>query len=164
MSNESIHRFQELLGDRRAIRDAVQAEVEAMLYYGGRTEWVDLEMAAFAQTRAFLLEVARQLAAQDPQVSTDPVIVKTREIAPEILHTEWCTSQLVREVCQYVAEHLETGAVFGVYTEIGMDNPKLELDTGLARHLTAVEIAQGACAAFAYRVFAETADNDLEVD
>jgi hypothetical protein len=163
MSTAGIRRFQDMLTDRDAIRAAVYAEVEAMLYYArDRTEWVDLDMAAFAQTRAFLLEVARRLAAQDPQVRADPVAVKARQIAPELIRTEWCTDLLVQEVCQYVAEHLETGALFGVYTEVGMDNRKLELDMGLARGMTAVQIAQGSCAGFAYRVFTAVAGDDLE--
>lgn len=164
MSNAGIHRFQGWLTNPETIRDRVQTEAEVMLYWARDRVMVELDMQSFRQTRAFLWEVARQLDAQNPQVSTDPIMVKTREIAPNMMRTEWCTDRLVSEVCQYVAEHLETGAVFAVYTEVGMDNRKLELDMGLAKHMTAVEIARASCAAFAYRVFLAAADDDLEED
>jgi len=164
MSNAGIRRFQGWLHHPGQVRDMVQAEAEVMLYHARDRAWVELDVQEFRQTRAFLWEVARRLAAEDPQVSTDPVMVKAREVAPELIRTEWCTAQLVAAVTQYVADNLVTGAVFAVYAEVGMDNGKLELDMGLARHQTAVEIARAACAAFAYRVFIAAADDDLEED
>jgi hypothetical protein len=164
MSNAGIHQFQGWLTNPETIRDRVQTEAEVMLYFARDRTPVALDVQSFPQTRAFLWEVARRLAAQDPQVSTDPVMVKAREVAPEMIREEWCTHDLVWSVAQYVADHLETGAVFTVYTEVGMDNGMLELDMGITKNMTAIEIARASCATFAYRVFLGAADDDLEED
>ena len=164
MSNAGIHQFQGWLTNPETIRDAVRTEAEVMLYWARDRTMVNLDVQTFGQTRAFLWEVARQLNAQNPRTSDDPHMVRMREIAPNMMRTEWCTDRLLSDVCRYVAEHLETGPLFAVYTEVGMDNGKLELDMGIAENMTAVEIARASCAAFAYRLFIGAADDDLEED
>lgn len=162
MSTSGIRRFQGWLTNPRAIRDLVTAEVEMMLYDARDREPVDFYVWDFGSTRDMLWEVARTLAAQAPEVSTDPVMVKAREVAPEMIRTEWCTDRRVWCVCEAVVAEMSTVEVFAVYAEVGMDNPKLGLDIGTFRKLTAVDIARACCLAFAYRVFLAAADDDLK--
>src|SRR5690606_40673452 len=108
--------------------------------------------------------IARVIAKADPNVSDNPVAVKLRETAPEQINPAWADAHLVEVVCADVAASLTAAEAFAIYTEIGMDEPGLDLDVARAWKMTLPQAAGELCEMFAVRVFMAGGDDDLIPD
>lgn len=159
MSTQGIVRFGGWFTNAENMRALIATEAEVMLRHDRAFTVQD-----YPQSRKFLLEIARVIAKADPNVSDNPVAVKLRETAPEQINPAWADAHLVEVVCADVAASLTAAEAFAIYTEIGMDEPGLDLDVARAWKMTLPQAARVLCEMFAVRVFMAVADDDLIPD